>query len=74
MADPILLLRPVQFVDTPVGAPEGSVARLAGGMQWFAAYEVTGPSDRRVVPVADVLSLDDRADARWCRSTRARRW
>ena len=35
-----LHLRPVQFVDTPIGHPDGSVARLAGGMQWFAAYEV----------------------------------
>lgn len=61
MADPILLLRPVQFVDTPVGAPEGSVARLAGGMQWFAAYEVTGPGGRRIVPVAELPSLGARA-------------
>ncbi len=34
-----LYLRPVRFVDTPVGLPDGSVARLAGGMLWFAAYE-----------------------------------
>ncbi len=33
-------LRPVQFVDTPVGLEDGSALRLAGGMQWFAAYEV----------------------------------
>ena len=61
MADPILLLRPVQFVDTPIGAPEGSVARLAGGMQWFAAYEVTEPGGRRIVPLADLVSLGERA-------------
>ena len=61
MADPILLLRPVQFVDTPVGAPEGRVARLAGGMQWFAAYEVTEPGGRHVVLVADVATLGERA-------------
>ena len=61
MADPILLLRPVQFVDTPIGAPEGSVARLAGGMQWFAAYEVTEPGGRRIVPLADLASLGERA-------------
>lgn len=35
-----LYLRPVRFVDTPVGQAEGQVARLAGGMQWFAAYEL----------------------------------
>jgi dihydropteroate synthase len=32
-------LRPIQFVDTPVGRV-GEVARLAGGLQWFAAYEL----------------------------------
>lgn len=31
-------LRPVQFVDTPVGR-DGEVARLAGGLGWFAGYE-----------------------------------
>lgn len=45
-------LRPVQFVDTPVGLEDGSVARLAGGMQWFAAYEVREASQRRIVPIA----------------------
>ncbi|KQS02965.1 dihydropteroate synthase [Sphingomonas sp. Leaf357] len=48
-----LHLRPIQFVDTPIGLPEGSVARLAGGMQWFAAYEVIEGRARRIVPVAD---------------------
>ncbi len=32
-------LRPTQFVDTPVNR-DGEVARLAGGMRWFAAYDV----------------------------------
>ncbi len=32
-------LRPVQFVDTPVGR-DGQVARLAGGMSWFAGWHV----------------------------------
>ncbi|MDG6746425.1 hypothetical protein QCF01_18720, partial [Staphylococcus aureus] len=45
-------LRPVQFVDSPVGLEDGSVARLAGGMQWFAAYEVREGDSRRVVPMA----------------------
>lgn len=44
-------LRPVQFVDTPVGR-DGEVARLAGGLQWFAAYEVIGAAGRRTVPVS----------------------
>ncbi|WP_315764965.1 dihydropteroate synthase [Sphingomonas sp. Y38-1Y] len=44
-------LRPVQFADTPVGR-DGEVARLAGGLQWFAAYDVIGGGERRTVPVA----------------------
>lgn len=56
-----LHLRPVQFVDTPIGHPDGSVARLAGGMQWFAAYEVIEGGTRRTIPVADVAMLGDRA-------------
>ena len=54
-------LRPVQFVDTPVTHSDGAVARLAGGMQWFAAYEVIEGDSRRTVPVADVATLSDRA-------------
>ncbi len=54
-------LRPVQFVDTPMTHPDGAVARLAGGMQWFAAYEVIEADTRRTVPVADIASLGDRA-------------
>lgn len=56
-----LHLRPVQFVDTPVGLPDGSVARLAGGMLWFAAYELREPGGRSIVPVADIAALGDRA-------------
>ena len=54
-------LRPTQFVDTPIGLADGSVARLAGGMLWFAAYEVIEGSERRIVPVADVVTLGGRA-------------
>jgi dihydropteroate synthase len=46
-------LRPIQFVDTPIGLPDGSVARLAGGMQWFAAYEVIEGSGRRTLSVPE---------------------
>jgi dihydropteroate synthase len=56
-----LHLRPVQFVDTPIGHPDGSVARLAGGMQWFAAYEVIERGARRTIPVADVATQGERA-------------
>ncbi|MEG3143027.1 dihydropteroate synthase [Sphingomonas sp. RT2P30] len=47
-----LHLRPIQFVDTPVGR-DGAVARLAGGMLWFAAYEVIEGDARRTVAIAD---------------------
>lgn len=57
-----LHLRPIQFVDTPVDR-DGEVARLAGGMLWFSAYEVIEDGRRRTVPVADLgpLLRDDRA-------------
>lgn len=45
-------LRPIQFVDSPVGR-DGEVARLAGGMLWFAAYEVIEGKQRRTVTIAD---------------------
>ena len=48
-----LHLRPVQFVDAPMAYPDGAVARLAGGMLWFAAYEVSAGGTRRTVAVAD---------------------
>ena len=47
-----LHLRPVQFVDTPIGR-DGQVARLAGGMQWFAAYEVIEGDARRTLSIAE---------------------
>ncbi|OQW47394.1 MAG: hypothetical protein A4S16_08735 [Proteobacteria bacterium SG_bin6] len=49
----MLYLRPIRFADTPVGAEP--VARLAGGLQWFAALEVIavegGRRRERIVPV-----------------------
>ena len=56
-----LHLRPIQFVDTPVGR-DGEVARLAGGMLWFSAYEVIEDDHRRTVPIADLgpLLTDER--------------
>ena len=47
-----LRLRPVQFVDTPIGR-DGEVARLAGGMQWFAAYEVIEGGAKRTISIAE---------------------
>lgn len=61
-----LHLRPVQFADTPIGR-DGEVARLAGGMQWFAAYEVITDGARRTVPIdefeAGLGANDERAAA-----------
>src|SRR3954470_20462575 len=55
-----LYLRPTRFVDSPVGR-DGEAARLAGGLSWFAAYELIAVEDgRRVVqrdvPVAEVAN------------------
>ncbi|KQM98822.1 dihydropteroate synthase [Sphingomonas sp. Leaf25] len=52
-----LYLRPVRFVDSPIGLPDGSVSRLAGGMLWFAAYEARWRDGRRaVVAIADLAA------------------
>jgi len=53
-------LRPVQFVDTPVGR-DGEVARLAGGLCWFAGYErieveAGGRVSRRTLTVAEAAA------------------
>lgn len=56
-------LRPVQFVDTPVGR-DGEVARLAGGMCWFAAYEVIEGAARRTLSIAEFEAGLGRDDAR----------
>jgi dihydropteroate synthase len=56
-------LRPVQFVDTPITCADGAAARLAGGMQWFAAYEVIEHGQRHTIPVAEVATLGERAAA-----------
>jgi len=74
-AMPRLHLRPVQFVDSPVGYPDGAVARLAGGMLWFAAYELIEDGARRTLPLADCAALlrdDPRAAELHARITGAR--
>lgn len=43
-----LYLRPVQFADTPVGR-DGEVMRLAGGLSWFAAWELIAVENGRRV-------------------------
>ncbi|WP_375382095.1 dihydropteroate synthase [uncultured Sphingomonas sp.] len=48
-------LCPTQIVSSPIGRPDGSVARLAGSMQWFAGYDVIdGGRWRESVAVADI--------------------
>jgi dihydropteroate synthase len=59
-------LRPTAFVDAPFGH-DGKVARLAGGMQWFAAIErVTLEGNRRVsaelVPVERAETLFEQGE------------
>lgn len=56
-----MYLRPVQFVDAPMAYADGAVARLAGGLQWFAAYEIADDTGRLIVPIAEIESLDERA-------------
>src|SRR5689334_21038150 len=64
------LLRPTAFVDSPFGY-DGKVARLAGGLNWFAAVELLSvDDDRRVaselVPVEGIESrFDNDLAAQW---------
>lgn len=48
-------LRPVRFVDSPIGL-DRECARLAGGMNWFTGWEVRGRDGaRRIVSVGETL-------------------
>ena len=67
-----LHLRPIHFTDAPFAYPDGHVARLAGGLQWFAAYEVIEPAARRIVAVADIAQLGARAATLHARITAPR--
>jgi dihydropteroate synthase len=64
------LIRPTGFVDSPFGH-DGKVARLAGGLNWFAAVELlTIEGGRRsaseLLPVESVESrFDDALAAQW---------
>src|SRR4051812_41750335 len=73
-------LRPTAFVDAPFGL-DGRVARLAGGMLWFAAVEhVAMEGNRRIsaelVPVErigeEVAGLGAQAEQAWRNLTSAR--
>ena len=71
------LLRPTAFVDSPFGH-HGKVARLAGGLNWFAAVEVLSvDANKRVsTEIVSVERLPDRFDdelaSQWKRLTAAR--
>jgi dihydropteroate synthase len=64
------LLRPTAFVDSPFGH-DGQVARLAGGLNWFAAVELIAVEGNKrtsseLVPVEAVEGrFDDDMAAQW---------
>ena len=64
------LLRPTAFVDSPFGH-DGKVARLAGGLNWFAAVELIAVdgharASTELVPVEGIEAhFDDDMAAQW---------
>jgi dihydropteroate synthase len=65
-------LRPAGFVDAPFGH-DGKVARLAGGLQWFALAERIGPDGAELVPVDGIEArLGEAERAVWARLTAPR--
>ena len=67
------LIRPTGFVDSPFGH-DGKVARLAGGLNWFASAElIHADGQRELVPVAGIEArFDDVMAAHWARLTAPR--
>jgi dihydropteroate synthase len=71
------LIRPTAFVDSPFGH-DGKVARLAGGLNWFAAVELIGieEGERVSTELVAVEGVEDRFDedmaAQWASLTSAR--
>ena len=71
------LIRPTAFVDSPFGH-DGKVARLGGGLNWFAAVELIAIDGRRRVSteLLPVEGIEDRFDddlaAQWQRLTAVR--
>jgi dihydropteroate synthase len=66
------LLRPTGFVDSPFGH-DGKVARLAGGLNWFASVELLTVDDgrRTASELLPVDGLEDRFDDDLARQWRA---
>lgn len=71
------LIRPTGFVESPFGH-DGKVARLAGGLNWFASVELIRVEGRRrtsaeLVSVAELETrLDDELATQWRALTSAR--
>jgi len=67
------LLRPTGFVDSPFGH-DGKVARLAGGLNWFASVElIHDDGTRELVPVEGIEDqFDEAMAAAWARITAPR--
>ena len=71
------LLRPTGFVDSPFGH-DGKVARLAGGLAWFASVELLTVENRKrvsaeLLPVAGIEArLDEDLAAQWAALTAPR--
>jgi dihydropteroate synthase len=72
-----ILIRPTAFVDSPFGH-DGQVARLVGGLNWFAAVELLEIKDRKrvsaeLVPVEALEArFDDMLSTQWERLTNPR--
>jgi dihydropteroate synthase len=64
------LIRPTAFVDSPFGH-DGKVARLAGGLNWFAAVELLSVEGNKragaeLMPVEGLdAHLDEQTQAQW---------
>ena len=67
------LIRPTGFVDSPFGH-DGKVARLAGGLNWFASVDlIHADGTRELVPVERVEArFDEAMAASWARITAPR--
>lgn len=50
-----LLLRPIHWIDSPIGLPDGSWARLANTLLWYQGIEVRRPGmPPEHIPVAEI--------------------
>ena len=67
------LIRPTGFIDSPFGH-DGKVARLAGGLNWFASAElIHDDGARELVPVEGIEArFDEGMAADWARIIAAR--